>query len=111
MMQLLPWLSGTSKPLHEKELPASLDLFGWCTWDAFYSTVSARGLQEGLHSFAEGGLQPRFVIIDDGWQVRDPFHCVETLWHGLLALPASLPSSNKSCTHCPQRLLAYNTIS
>jgi hypothetical protein len=63
-------LSGTSKALADKELPPSLDLFGWCTWDAFYSTVSARGLQEGLQSFAEGGVQPRLLIIDDGWQVR-----------------------------------------
>jgi raffinose synthase len=36
-------LSGTAKPRVEKSLPASLDVFGWCTWDAFYSRVSARG--------------------------------------------------------------------
>ena len=36
-------LSGGSKPLSEKELPPTLDVFGWCTWDAFYSRVSARG--------------------------------------------------------------------
>jgi len=40
-------LSGTSLPLREKELPPSVDLFGWCTWDAFYSTVSAKGIQVG----------------------------------------------------------------
>jgi hypothetical protein len=34
-------LSGTAKPLAAKQLPDSLDYFGWCTWDAFYSTVSA----------------------------------------------------------------------
>jgi hypothetical protein len=71
-------LSGTSKALADKELPPSLDLFGWCTWDAFYSTVSARGLQEGLQSFTDGGVQPRLLIIDDGWQV------------GLLLLQAGL---------------------
>lgn len=41
-----------------------------CTWDAFYSTVSARGLVEGLGSLAAGGLSPQLLIIDDGWQVR-----------------------------------------
>lgn len=34
-------LSGTTKPLRDKHLPDSLNYFGWCTWDAFYSTVSA----------------------------------------------------------------------
>lgn len=34
-------LSGASKPLRDKMLPDSLDWFGWCTWDAFYSSVSA----------------------------------------------------------------------
>ncbi len=41
-------LSGGSKPLREKQLPPTLDVFGWCTWDAFYSRVSARGAGSGL---------------------------------------------------------------
>lgn len=40
-----------------------------CTWDAFYSTVSARGLVEGLSSLHAGGIAPKLLIIDDGWQV------------------------------------------
>jgi len=64
-------LSGSSAPLPRKQLPASLDLFGWCTWDAFYSTVSARGIRQGLESLAAGGLPPRTLIIDDGWQSTD----------------------------------------
>ncbi|MEW5300241.1 MAG: hypothetical protein WDW36_003183 [Sanguina aurantia] len=64
-------LSGGARPRLEKTIPASLDLFGWCTWDAFYSTVSARGLHEGLDSLAAGGIPPRFLIIDDGWQSTD----------------------------------------
>ena len=35
--------AGGAKPLREKQLPKLLDVFGWCTWDAFYSRVSARG--------------------------------------------------------------------
>ncbi|KAK9820373.1 hypothetical protein WJX72_009606 [[Myrmecia] bisecta] len=61
-------LSGGAKPRKDKELPPSLDYFGWCTWDAFYSRVSARGLHQGLSSLVEGGAPPRFLIIDDGWQ-------------------------------------------
>ena len=36
-------LSGGAKPRTEKKLPPSLDVFGWCTWDAFYSKISGRG--------------------------------------------------------------------
>ncbi|WIA40450.1 hypothetical protein OEZ86_013807 [Tetradesmus obliquus] len=64
-------LSGGAAPRAAKHLPASLDGFGWCTWDAFYSTVSARGLVEGLGSLAAGGLSPQLLIIDDGWQLTD----------------------------------------
>ncbi|KAL4279146.1 hypothetical protein GQ457_03G022590 [Hibiscus cannabinus] len=48
-----------------------LNWFGWCTWDAFYTNVSAEGLKQGLESFAKGGTPPKFVIIDDGWQTVD----------------------------------------
>ncbi|KIY97157.1 hypothetical protein MNEG_10808 [Monoraphidium neglectum] len=64
-------LSGGAKPRAHKRLPPSLDAFGWCTWDAFYSTVSARGLAEGLASLHSGGVYPRLLIIDDGWQLTD----------------------------------------
>ncbi|KAL5719739.1 galactinol--sucrose galactosyltransferase [Ranunculus cassubicifolius] len=52
----------------KKKTPAFLDWFGWCTWDAFYTDVTAEGVHEGLRSLSEGGTPPRFVIIDDGWQ-------------------------------------------
>ncbi|KAB2604163.1 galactinol--sucrose galactosyltransferase 2 [Pyrus ussuriensis x Pyrus communis] len=45
----------------KKKLPSFLDWFGWCTWDAFYTDVTAEGL-------IEGGTPPRFLIVDDGWQ-------------------------------------------
>ena len=38
------FLSGGAKPRAEKSLPPSLDVFGWCTWDAFYSKISSRGI-------------------------------------------------------------------
>ncbi|KXZ42609.1 hypothetical protein GPECTOR_130g570 [Gonium pectorale] len=64
-------LSGGARPRTEKVMPPSLDGFGWCTWDAFYSTVSARGLAEGLASLEDGGISPQLLIIDDGWQMTD----------------------------------------
>ncbi|KAK7396251.1 hypothetical protein VNO78_17123 [Psophocarpus tetragonolobus] len=52
----------------KKRLPSFLDWFGWCTWDAFYTDVTAEGVEEGLKSLSKGGTPPRFLIIDDGWQ-------------------------------------------
>lgn len=51
-----------------KKLPSFIDWFGWCTWDAFYTDVTAEGVEEGLKSLSEGGTPSRFLIIDDGWQ-------------------------------------------
>jgi raffinose synthase len=64
-------LSGGALPRTQKVTPPSLDVFGWCTWDAFYSTVSAKGIKEGLKSLLKGGIRPRMLIIDDGWQTTD----------------------------------------
>ncbi|XP_074320479.1 putative galactinol--sucrose galactosyltransferase 2 [Silene latifolia] len=52
----------------KKKIPSFVDWFGWCTWDAFYTDVTAEGVEEGLKSLSEGGTPPRFLIIDDGWQ-------------------------------------------
>ncbi len=102
-------LSGGARSLQEKQIPPSIDYFGWCTWDAFYSNVSAAGMvcfawsggdggwrmwmpststssvvctlqpikhpppgiATGLQSFADGGIRPKWLIIDDGWQLTD----------------------------------------
>lgn len=52
----------------EKDLPDFMDHFGWCTWNAFYQQVSHELVRQGLESFRQGGVQPRFLILDDGWQ-------------------------------------------
>ncbi|WP_404425021.1 Sip1-related alpha-galactosidase [Nibricoccus sp. IMCC34717] len=52
----------------EKPSPAFIEGLGWCTWDAFYSDVTATGIAAGLRSFTEEGLRLHFVILDDGWQ-------------------------------------------
>ncbi|EYU46824.1 hypothetical protein ABFS82_04G006100 [Erythranthe guttata] len=58
----------TFKLIEEKAAPPLVNKFGWCTWDAFYLTVEPAGIWHGVKEFADGGLTPRFLIIDDGWQ-------------------------------------------
>jgi len=59
---------GTFDLRGELKAPAFADRFGWCTWDAFYQEVSHEKVREGLQSFRDGGVEPRFLILDDGWQ-------------------------------------------
>ncbi|KAL4431159.1 hypothetical protein ABPG75_006415 [Micractinium tetrahymenae] len=74
-------LSGGARPLREKRLPPNLDVFGWCSWDSFYSAVSATGLSDAVQSLSSGGTPPRWVVIDDGWQcteVDEPYRDIPT---------------------------------
>jgi len=42
---------------------------GWCSWDAFDTSISLSAVQETLHHFRDQcGLLPSFIILDDGWQ-------------------------------------------
>jgi raffinose synthase len=59
---------GTGKLRREKPTPDLLAQFGWCTWDAFYADVSREKVLDGLLSFRKGGVSPRMLILDDGWQ-------------------------------------------
>lgn len=52
----------------EKKTPEFTKWFGWCTWDAFYAEVSHDKVREGLQSFQDAGVPPRYLILDDGWQ-------------------------------------------
>ncbi|XP_038972675.1 probable galactinol--sucrose galactosyltransferase 2 isoform X2 [Phoenix dactylifera] len=63
---------GTFHHREKKKMPSFLDWFGWCTWDAFYTKVTAEGVDEGLKSLSDGGAHPKFLIIDDGWQQIGP---------------------------------------
>jgi raffinose synthase len=58
---------GTFRLRDEKQEPEFTDSFGWCTWDAFYQAVSEEKVYEGLDAWKKGGLQPRMLILDDGW--------------------------------------------
>jgi Alpha-galactosidase len=57
-----------AKTRGEKPVPDFVDGFGWCTWDAFYHEVSPEGVRSGLEALARGGVSPRLVVLDDGWQ-------------------------------------------
>jgi raffinose synthase len=59
---------GTGGLRVDKPVPDFVDLFGWCTWDAFYKEVSADSVLAGLDAFARGGVEPPLLILDDGWQ-------------------------------------------
>ncbi|KAK3042584.1 hypothetical protein RJ639_000836, partial [Escallonia herrerae] len=58
----------TFRLLEEKSVAPLVDKFGWCTWDSFYLTVEPAGVWLGVKEFSDGGVSPRFLIIDDGWQ-------------------------------------------
>ncbi|HTV21924.1 MAG TPA: Sip1-related alpha-galactosidase [Polyangiaceae bacterium] len=59
---------GTGPLREDKPLPEFVDHFGWCTWDAFYTDVSADKVRAGLEQLGAAGVPPRFIILDDGWQ-------------------------------------------
>ena len=42
-------------------MPETVDVFGWCTWDAFYTDVTPDGIELGVKALQEGGTPARFV--------------------------------------------------
>lgn len=74
-----------------KKMPDMLNWFGWCTWDAFYTNVTAEGVKQGLESLEKGGTPPKFVIIDDGWQ-------------SVAMDPNSVPCEEDNCANFANRL-------
>ena len=61
-------LTGTFRTRDKKPLVPGTDKFGYCTWDAFYSSVDGDKVQTAVDSLKAIGVPPKFVIIDDGWQ-------------------------------------------
>ena len=59
-------------PLVEKAPPRRMiDGLGWCTWDAFYSSVDATKVERGLSTLEGAGVKVRRLIVDDGWMQLD----------------------------------------
>jgi hypothetical protein len=50
-IKMLSKIKGTFSHIEDKEIPANLDWFGWCTWDAFYKSVNPVGIEEGLKRY------------------------------------------------------------
>ncbi len=65
---------GTFRLREDKTKPPFMGYLGWCTWNAFYKEVNEEGVLEGLESFQKGGLLPKFMILDDGWQDYDGYY-------------------------------------
>ncbi len=52
-------LSGGAQQRQDKQQPDSLNWFGWCTWDAYYSKVSARGTHKTcMHDMICPAMRP-----------------------------------------------------
>lgn len=64
---------GTFCRLENKRIPAHLDWFGWCTWDAFYTEVSPQGIKEGLQRYTSNTiytiLSTNFTYVMDSLQI------------------------------------------
>ncbi|KAH7857612.1 hypothetical protein Vadar_014538 [Vaccinium darrowii] len=54
LARILEKHKGTFSHVENKKIPAHLDWFGWCTWDAFYTEVNPKGIKEGLQSWLLG---------------------------------------------------------
>ncbi len=50
--------AGGAKPRAAKQLPDFVGSFGWCTWDAFYSQVSAEGALHATPAHPTSESQP-----------------------------------------------------
>ena len=62
---------GSFKTLSRKAPPKGMvQGLGWCTWDAFYSSVDAQKIEDGLKTLAQI-TSVRRLIVDDGWMKLD----------------------------------------
>jgi hypothetical protein len=93
-------LSGTAKPRTSKVVPPIADKFLWCTWDAYYSTISAEGVKLGVAALVAGGTPPKGIIIDDGWQITnvDRLYRREKEEYPLLSGTAAVPHNTANGT-------------
>jgi raffinose synthase len=50
-----------------KVYPPALENIGWCTWNAYGSSVNREKVMEGVRSFSKLHFPLPLVLIDDGW--------------------------------------------
>lgn len=94
----------------DKPTPAFSDQFGWCTWDAFYQEVSQEKIREGLESFKAGGVEPRYLILDDGWQPVTQRPTGEKRLTGFDAIPEKFPGGLKATVRMAKDEFAIETF-
>lgn len=58
---------GTFTLKRDKKLPAMIDYFGFCTYNAFYSDITHDKILGVEKAFAEQGQTIGFLIADEGW--------------------------------------------
>ena len=58
---------GGIRERERRKYPEILEYLGWCSWNAFYHDVSAKGLEEKLQEFRDKKLPVKWILIDDGW--------------------------------------------
>ena len=59
-------------PREERRIPEIFRYLGWCSWDAFYTDVSADLVTQKADELIEKDVPVRWMLIDDGWfQSRD----------------------------------------
>lgn len=89
----------TARPRSEKTAPNFASLFGWCTFNAFYCDVNAEKLQKGVHTFQKKGIQPGFVLIDDGWADQGENEYGHKLLFRFNADSKKFPKGLKACVN------------
>lgn len=56
----------------DKKLPDMFEYLGWCSWDAFYTEISAEKVLQKAEELKEKNVPVRWLLLDDGWlSVRD----------------------------------------
>ncbi|KAL1136129.1 hypothetical protein V6Z11_A12G218400 [Gossypium hirsutum] len=75
-IKILEKHKGTFRHIENKKIPAHLDWFGWCTWDAFYTEVNPQGIKEGLQ---------RYVYV---------WHALTGYWGGVLPSSETMKKYN-----------------
>lgn len=61
--------SGSNEINTVRQLPEIGEYFGWCTWNAFYNQITGEKVRLALDSFRLGNCTPKWVLMDDGWQM------------------------------------------
>ena len=54
-------------PREERRIPDIFRYLGWCSWDAFYTDVSADLVTQKADELIEKDVPVRWMLIDDGW--------------------------------------------